>query len=59
MLSLLQEKVDEVYMDKAKWTRMSIMSTAGSGKFSSDRTIREYAEEIWHTKACVVPASRE
>uniref|UniRef100_A0A7R9VNV1 Alpha-1,4 glucan phosphorylase n=1 Tax=Chlamydomonas euryale TaxID=1486919 RepID=A0A7R9VNV1_9CHLO len=42
-----QEEVDKVYKDQAEWTRRSIMYTAGSGKFSSDRTIREYAEDIW------------
>ena len=52
----MQAKVDETYKDKAKWTRMSIMSTAGSGKFSSDRTIAEYAKDIWDVQACVVPA---
>ena len=36
---LVQAKVDETYRDRAKWTRMSIMSTAGSAFFSSDRTI--------------------
>ncbi len=40
----LQEEADEAYRDQARWTRMSIMSTAGSGYFSSDRTIRQYAE---------------
>jgi starch phosphorylase len=54
-----QAKVDEVYKDKARWTRMSIMSTAGSGKFSSDRTIQQYAEEIWHVKPCHVPATED
>ncbi|KAG0571982.1 hypothetical protein KC19_VG058800 [Ceratodon purpureus] len=42
-----QDKVDEAYRDQEKWTRMSIMNTAGSFKFSSDRTIHEYAKEIW------------
>mmetsp|Transcript_11859 Transcript_11859/g.25461 ORF Transcript_11859/g.25461 Transcript_11859/m.25461 type:complete len:871 (-) Transcript_11859:450-3062(-) len=45
-----QEEVDRVYKDQEEWTRRSIMYTAGSGKFSSDRTIREYAEDIWHVK---------
>lgn len=50
-----QAKVDEVYKDQEKWTKMSIFSTAGSGFFSSDRTIREYAGEIWGVEPCVVP----
>ncbi|XP_058184779.1 alpha-1,4 glucan phosphorylase L isozyme, chloroplastic/amyloplastic isoform X2 [Rhododendron vialii] len=43
-----QEKVDEAYQDQRRWTRMSILNTAGSYKFSSDRTIREYARDIWN-----------
>ena len=43
-----QEEVDEAYRDQKKWTRMSILNTAGSSKFSSDRTIHEYAREIWN-----------
>jgi starch phosphorylase len=42
-----QERVDAAYKDQARWTKMSILSAAGSGKFSSDRTIREYAADIW------------
>ncbi|MDO4301949.1 MAG: glycogen/starch/alpha-glucan phosphorylase [Clostridia bacterium] len=45
-----QEKVDEVYKDKEKWAKMAILNTAHSGKFSSDRTIKEYADEIWDLK---------
>jgi glycogen phosphorylase len=45
-----QGRVDETYRDRAAWTRMSIMNVAQMGKFSSDRTIREYAEEIWGLK---------
>jgi glycogen phosphorylase len=45
-----QEKVDEAYRDRDRWTKMSILNTARSGKFSSDRTIREYCEDIWHVK---------
>ena len=52
----VQAKVDEVYRNQAAWTRMSIMSTAGSGKFSSDRTIAEYAQDIWDVQPCPVPA---
>jgi starch phosphorylase len=43
-----QRRVGETYLDEEKWTRMSILNTARSGKFSSDRTIREYCKEIWH-----------
>ena len=49
-LLVWQAKVDATYKDKAKWTKMSIMSTAGSAKFSSDRTIQEYADDIWQVK---------
>ncbi|MCO5590376.1 hypothetical protein L7F22_044346 [Adiantum nelumboides] len=50
-----QAKVDEAYKDRDKWTKMSILSTAGSGKFSSDRTIRQYANDIWKIEECRVP----
>jgi starch phosphorylase len=43
-----QNKVSEAYRDTDRWTRMSILNTARSGKFSSDRTIREYCEGVWH-----------
>ena len=56
---LVQERVDETYKDTTRWTRMSIMSTAGSGFFSSDRTINEYAKEIWRTEPCPVPAPED
>jgi starch phosphorylase len=42
-----QEEVSRTFMEKDKWTRMCIINAAQMGKFSSDRTIREYAEEIW------------
>src|SRR5690606_32597617 len=42
-----QAAVDEAYRDKARWAKMAILNTARVGKFSSDRTIREYAEDIW------------
>uniref|UniRef100_A0A6Q2XKK2 Alpha-1,4 glucan phosphorylase n=1 Tax=Esox lucius TaxID=8010 RepID=A0A6Q2XKK2_ESOLU len=42
-----QGKVSELYMNPKEWTRVVIRNIAGSGKFSSDRTISEYAREIW------------
>ena len=45
-----QERVDKAYKDKEKWAKMAILNTANSGKFSSDRTIRQYADEIWDLK---------
>ncbi len=46
-----QERVSEAYRDKENWTKMSIINTATSGKFSTDRTITEYADDIWGLKA--------
>lgn len=42
------ERIDEAYKDKKKWAKMSLKNIANAGKFSSDRTIREYADEIWN-----------
>ncbi|KAF5838571.1 phosphorylase, glycogen [Dunaliella salina] len=50
-----QERVDEAYKDQSRWNKMSIMSTAGSGKFSTDRTISNYAKDIWKVEPCKVP----
>jgi starch phosphorylase len=45
-----QKRVAAAYKDRERWTRMSIINTACSGKFSTDRTISDYNEEIWHLK---------
>ncbi|XP_058730583.1 alpha-1,4 glucan phosphorylase L-2 isozyme, chloroplastic/amyloplastic-like isoform X1 [Vicia villosa] len=50
-----QEEVDKAYRDQKKWTKMSILNTAGSYKFSSDRTIHEYARDIWRIEPVVLP----
>ena len=42
-----QERVSSLYLDRDRWTRMSIINTANTGLFSSDRTISEYARDIW------------
>jgi starch phosphorylase len=44
----------DLYADPPGWSRKAILNVAGSGKFSSDRTIAEYATEIWNAKACPV-----
>jgi len=49
-----QERVTALYADPDGWARKAIINVACSGRFSSDRTIREYAAEIWHAKPCPV-----
>ena len=48
-------QLNALYADSDEWTRKAILNVAGSGKFSSDRTIAQYANEIWHVKACPIP----
>ena len=47
-----QEKVSALYQDQEQWTRCSILNTANMGKFSSDRSVKEYAQNIWHIDTC-------
>ena len=46
-----QEKISQTFLDRDKWLKMSILNVANMGKFSSDRTIKEYAKEIWDAKS--------
>ena len=43
-------QMDETYKDKAKWNKMSLVNIAKAGIFSSDRSINEYAKNIWNLK---------
>ena len=43
-----QRRVEEAYRDEAGWAKKALLNTACSGKFSSDRTIEQYVDEIWH-----------
>jgi starch phosphorylase len=49
-----QERLGALYADPAAWARKAILNVASSGKFSSDRTIAEYASEIWKVNPCPV-----
>jgi starch phosphorylase len=49
------EQLRALYADPDGWARKAILNVAGSGKFSSDRTIAEYAREIWNLQPCPIP----
>jgi starch phosphorylase len=48
-------QLSPLYANSDEWARKAILNVAGSGKFSSDRTIAEYAKEIWNVKPCPIP----
>ncbi len=48
------KRLGELYADREAWSRKSILNIAASGKFSSDRTIAEYARDIWHVEPCAI-----
>jgi starch phosphorylase len=50
-----QAKIDAVFVDHDAWAHKAILNVGSSGKFSSDRTIADYAAEIWNVKPCPVP----
>ena len=50
-----QERVDSAYKDRDHWIRKAILNVARAGKFSADRTIREYASQIWRIGPCEAP----
>ena len=49
-----QEKVEEACRDEKRWARMAMMNTACSGKFTSDRTIQEYVDDMWHLDKVII-----
>ena len=48
---LAQKKAEELFTDRTRWNRMSLMNIAGAGVFAADRSINDYARDIWHTKS--------
>ena len=54
-----QKRVEAAYRDEAGWAKMAMLNTACSGKFSSDRTIQEYVDDIWHLDKVTVKVDPE
>ncbi|MBD3224565.1 MAG: glycogen/starch/alpha-glucan family phosphorylase [Caldithrix sp.] len=55
----MQQNVDKAFKDKQRWTSISIQNTAGSGVFSSDRTIGQYAKEIWNIEPVSIKLNKD
>jgi starch phosphorylase len=51
----VDQRMLALYADQDNWAREAVLNIASSGKFSSDRTIQEYAREIWKAEPCPVP----
>ena len=51
--TLCQENISNAFLDRSHWTKMSVLNTARMGKFSSDRSIREYCDKIWKVKPTI------
>ena len=56
---MAQKRLNADYADQVKWQKMAVTNTAMSGIFSSDRTIREYNEKIWHLEPLAKPGKKK
>ena len=52
-----QKRIEAAYLDTSNWAKRSILCSAGMGKFSSDRSIKEYAQQIWGVQPSIVPSA--
>jgi starch phosphorylase len=55
----IQNEITNAYLGKNRWIKMSIKNTAGMGKFSTDRTIKEYADEIWNVRSVPIRLKKQ
>ena len=53
-----QKRVEAAYRDEKNWAKSAILNVACSGKFTSDRTIQEYVDEIWKLDKVVIPEKK-
>ena len=56
---LVHKRMQDDYQDKDSWNRKAMLNVAGAGIFSADRSIRDYADNIWHIKPVVKPAAKK